>query len=166
MELSTPEFAYVRAKGLFIVEKCDACEELLNQSFRYVIPGKPEVYCSSGCCDLAFFKDPREAKKHSTPGKCAYCGGSLKGKKRGSIFCDDTCRKALPRKTRRITTLEVEKSRTPTQSNQRVASQKKCWVRDRIARGTQPLRNAPSEVSAEGGLPVEVGPAVLGSRSS
>jgi hypothetical protein len=117
MELSTPEFAYVRAKDLYITGKCDGCGKLLNQTFRYTIAGKPEVYCSAGCCDLRFFGNAQEAKKRSTPGKCAYCGGSLLGKNRGSIFCDDVCRKAHSRKIQRITA-GVEKSRTPIQSNQ------------------------------------------------
>jgi hypothetical protein len=76
------------------------------------------------CRDLVFFGDRREAKKHATPGRCAHCGGSLKGKKRGSIFCDDVCRKAHSRRAQRITTAKVEKSRTPTELNQLVADAK------------------------------------------
>lgn len=75
MELSTPELVYFRAQGLHITEKCNGCGKLLNQTIRYTIAGKPEVYCSAGCRDLTFFGDTREAKKRSTPGKCVYCGG-------------------------------------------------------------------------------------------
>ena len=74
MELSTPELVCVRSQGLRVTEKCDGCGKLLNQTVRYTIAGKPEVYCSAGCRDLAFFRDHREAKKHSTPGKCVACG--------------------------------------------------------------------------------------------
>ena len=124
MKLAAAELSYVRAHGLNITEKCDACGQLLNQTVRYTIAGKPQVYCSAPCRDLVFFGDRREAKKHATPGKCAYCAGSLTGKKRGSIFCDDVCRKANSRKIQRITTAEVEKSRTPTESNQQVTGVK------------------------------------------
>jgi hypothetical protein len=118
MKLTSTELAGVRAHVFYITEKCDNCGKLLNQTCRYTIAGKPEVYCSAGCRDSAFFENHQEAKKHATPGKCAYCGGSLKGKNRGSIFCDDACRKSHSRKIQRITTAEEEKSRTPTQSNQ------------------------------------------------
>jgi hypothetical protein len=124
MRLTAAELASVRAQGLYITEKCDVCGKPLNQTFPYTIAGKLEVYCSAACRDSAFFGDRGEAKKHATPGKCAYCSGSLKGKKRDSIFCDDACRKAHSRKIQRITTAEVEKSRTPPQLNQRVANVK------------------------------------------
>src|ERR1022692_797760 len=124
MRLSPRELEYVRTHGLYLFEKCDGCGKLLNQNVQYTITGRREVFCSSPCRDNAFFADRREVMKRATPGRCAYCGGSLEGKKRGSIYCDDLCRKAHSRKHQRITTREVEKSRTPTQLNQRVASPK------------------------------------------
>jgi hypothetical protein len=166
MELSTPELAYVRSQGLRVTEKCDGCGKLLNQTIRFTITGKPEAYCSPICRDNAFFGDRHEAKKRATPGRCTYCGGSLKGKKRGSIFCDDACRKASSRKIRRITTAEVEKSRTPTQSNQAVADAKSVEQGDCITGRGQPLRTAPGEICAKSGLPVEAGRAVSGRRNS
>ena len=166
MELSTHELAYVRAQGLHITEKCNGCGKLLNQTIRYTIAGKPEVYCSAACRDSTFFGDRQEAKKHATPGKCTYCGGSLKGKKSGSIFCDDVCRKKHSRKIQRITTAEVEKSRTPTQSNQRVANPQNGGQGCCIAGGALRPRTAPGGVPAKSGLPVEVGQTTMGSRSS
>ena len=136
MELSTPELAYVRSQGLCVTEKCDGCGKLLNQTVQYTIAGRREVCCSPICRDNAFFGDRHEAKKRATPGRCTYCGGSLKGKKRGSIFCDDACRKAHSRKIRRITTAEVEKSRTPIQSNQAVADAKSVESEDCITTRT------------------------------
>ena len=124
MKLNPREFAYVRSQGLYITEKCDGCGKALNQSVRYTVTGKPGIYCSAGCRDRAFFGDQREARKHSSPGRCAYCSGSLQGKKRGSIFCDDTCRKTYARKKGHMATAEVEKSRTPSQSDQRVRDTK------------------------------------------
>jgi hypothetical protein len=120
MKLSAAELAYVRSQGLYVTEKCDGCGKLLNQTVRYTITGKPEVYCSAVCRDLVFFGDRREVTKRTTPGKCAYCGGSLKGKKRGTIYCDDVCRMRHTRVRERMETRQVEKSRTGTQSNQSV----------------------------------------------
>jgi hypothetical protein len=124
MNLSATEFASVRSLGLYITEKCDGCGKLLNQTVRYTITGKPEIYCSTACRDTAFFGDLHEVKKRATPGKCAHCGGSLEGKKSDSIFCKDACRKAHFRKVQRMTAREGEKTRTPTQSDQRVGSLK------------------------------------------
>jgi len=132
MKLTTSELAYVRSQGLYITEKCDHCGKLLNQTVRYTIAGKPEVYCSARCRDLVFFGDSREAKKRSTPGKCVYCGATLEGKKRGSIFCDDVCRMRHSRVREGKGTRRVEESRTPTQSNQLLADAKNGSTGNRI----------------------------------
>ncbi len=141
MKLTATELACLRSQGLYITQKCDGCRKLLNQTVHYMIAGRPELYCSATCRDTAFFTDRNEAKKRATPGKCAYCGGSLQGKKRGSIFCDDACRKAQSRKIQRITTREVEKSRTPTQLNQEVGDAKIVDQGDCIPHGPQGLNN-------------------------
>ena len=151
MKLATAELALGRTHGFYVTERCDGCKKLLNQTVHYTIAGKPQVYCSAACRDSAFFRDRSEAKKHATPGRCAYCSGSLKGKKRGSIFCDDTCRKGHSRKIQRITTAEVEKSRTPPQLNQRVASPKTVEQGNCIRGGPQPFSNA------RGGFPPNLG---------
>ena len=124
MKLTPAELAYVRAKGLYIADKCDGCGKLLNQTVRYTITGKAEVYCSAVCRDFVFFGDRHEAKKQATPGECAYCGGSLSGKKRGALYCNDVCRMRHTRVRERIVTRQVEKSRTPTESNQELAEAK------------------------------------------
>ena len=72
MKLTSAELTYVRAKDLFITDKCDGCGKLLNQSYRYTITRKPEVYCSALCRAEVFFAGRREGKKHATHGKCAY----------------------------------------------------------------------------------------------
>ncbi len=115
MNLTAQELSFVRTQGLYITEKCDGCGKLLNHSVRYTITGKAGVYCSAPCRDLSFFGDRHEAKKQATPGRCANCGGPLQGKKRGSIYCDDICRKRHSRKEPGISTAEVQKSRTPGQ---------------------------------------------------
>jgi hypothetical protein len=118
MNLSVSELGYVRSCGVHITEKCDGCGSLLNQSVRYTVANRAEVYCSAKCRDVAFFQDQREARKHSSPGKCAYCGGALTGKKKGSIYCDDACRKRASRTANRRQTARQPESRTAIPSNQ------------------------------------------------
>ena len=142
MEISAPELAYVRSQGLYLTQKCDGCGKLLNQTVTYTIAGRREVYCSPICRDNAFFGDRHEAKKRATPGKCAYCGGSLKGKKRGALYCDDVCRMRHTRVRERTATRQVEKSRTPIQSNQAIGDGKTVDQGNCITAGPHPLRNA------------------------
>lgn len=146
MKLTTEESGYVRSKGLYITEKCDACGKLLNQSSRYTIGGKPGVYCSAGCRDLAFFEDTREAQKHSTPGKCVYCGGILEGKRRGALYCDEICKKRATRTGRAQSKAEPQITGTPTQSNQRVADPKRVAQGNRITGPGELAISAPSGV--------------------
>ena len=151
MELSTPELTYVRSQALRITEKCDGCGKLLNQTVRYTIAGKPEVYCSAGCRDLVFFRDHREAKKHSTPGKCVYCGAALEGKRRGALYCDEICKKRAARSRRVDSTAEPQITGTPTQSNERVASPKNGGQGDCITSGAQPSESPLARLSQKSG---------------
>ena len=43
MNLTAQEFSYVPSQGLYLMEKCDGCKTILNQSVTYTIAGKPEV---------------------------------------------------------------------------------------------------------------------------
>jgi hypothetical protein len=163
MKLASAELACVRAQGLYITEKCDGCGKLLNQTVQYTIAGRREVFCSTPCRDTAFFGDRHEAKKQATPGKCTYCGGSLKGKKRGALYCDDVCRVTHSRVRERTGTRQVEKSRTPTQSDQRVVDANNADQGNRITGALQRSGNARGGVV---GSPVEVEQRISGSRSS
>src|SRR5690242_11375574 len=98
MKLTAYELPRIKTQGLYILECCDECGRLLNQTVRYTITGKPQVYCSSACRDTAFFGDQHQARKHSSPGKCVNCGASLKGKRRGALYCDEVCRSRFSRK--------------------------------------------------------------------
>lgn len=166
MKLTATELQCVRTQGLYLTDKCDGCRKLLNQTFRYTIAGKPEVYCSAGCRDLAFFRDTREVKKRSTPRKCLYCGATLEKKRRGALYCGEKCKKRAARAGKAHSTAEPQITGTPTQSNQRVAGPKNGGLWRCIASGAQPLKNARGEVAAKIGLPVEVGQATSGSRTS
>lgn len=164
MMLSAPEFAYVRSQGLYITEKCDGCGKLLNQTFMYTISGKPEVYCSAVCRDTAFFGDRHEAKKCFTPGKCVYCGGSLEGKRRGALYCDEVCKKRMARKEKGNSMAEAELSGTPSQSNQRVGDAKTADEGNGITGARRPSRNALGGVSTQLESPVEVKQSISGSH--
>ena len=166
MKLTATELAHVRTQGLYITGKCDGCGKLLNQTIRYTIAGKPDVYCSAGCRDLPFFGNAREAKKRSTPGKCVYCAATLKGKRRGALYCDEICKKRAARSGRNNSMADPQITGTPTQSNQQVATPKNGRQAFGSCNGAQPPRNAPGEGAAKIGLPVEMGQATLGSRSN
>ena len=56
------ELSYIQSQGLYVREKCDGCGAILNQSVRYTIAGKAEVYCSAKCRDAAFFEDRLERR--------------------------------------------------------------------------------------------------------
>jgi phage FluMu protein Com len=92
MKLAQEEIARVRTLGLYITERCDGCGKVLNQCVRYTITGRLEVYCSAQCRDTAFFGSTEKAEKHSRPGRCAFCGGSLADKRRGALYCNPKCR--------------------------------------------------------------------------
>ena len=141
MKLTAAELAVARSHGLFVTEKCDGCRRLLNRTVRYTITGQPEVYCSAPCRDNIFFGDRHEAKKEATPGKCAHCGGSLKGKKRGSLYCDDVCRMRYARVREQNGTRQVEKSRTLTQSNHRLVDTNTADPGNRITGASQCSKN-------------------------
>lgn len=134
MNFTARELSYIQSQGLYVREKCDSCGAILNQSVRYTITGKAEVYCSAKCRDAAFFEDQLERKKRSNPGRCANCGGPLQGKKRDAIYCSESCRKRHSRRNRTNSAGGVKKSRTPNLSNQQLANPK-------FAVPTQSLRN-------------------------
>jgi hypothetical protein len=118
MRLAVAELDHLRSQGLFIRDKCDACGKVLNQAFRFTMPDRAQVFCSGQCRDSRFFSNWGDAHKHSTPGRCAYCGASLRNKNRGAIFCDDRCRKAFSRRGPVKSAPRPQKCRTPALSNQ------------------------------------------------
>ena len=124
MNLAAQELTYVRDQGLYLKEKCDGCKTILNQSVRYTIAGKAEVFCSAKCRDGVFFEDQLERKKRANPGRCANCGGPLQGKKRDAIYCSESCRKRHSRRNRTNSAGRVKKSRTPNLLNQQLANPK------------------------------------------
>jgi hypothetical protein len=104
MQLTTEELQAVQAAGLYVTEKCDACGTILNQSCRYTILNKPEVYCSADCRDRVFFGEAWfEKRRLPAPArqtKCANCGGSMEDTRNDAKYCSDKCRKRHHRRGR------------------------------------------------------------------
>ena len=100
MKLTTAELASVRAQGLYITEKCDGCGKLLNQTFRYMIAGKPEVYCSAVCRDWVYFGDryetrtqaPSAGKPAGTLRKRQQCDQEFTDGRGKGLYCSGRCR--------------------------------------------------------------------------
>jgi endogenous inhibitor of DNA gyrase (YacG/DUF329 family) len=95
-QLSETDLAYIKSLRLYITEKCDGCGKLLNQTFRYAIAGRPEVYCSQPCRDRVQFGD-RHWSRRTKPQEavqCAYCGSPIVGKRADSGFCSSRCKQA------------------------------------------------------------------------
>ena len=118
MKLTLMELGLLKPRGVYLTERCDCCRKLLNQSWHYTVAGKPEVFCSGLCRDTRFFSEARTARKYANPGHCSYCGANLAGRKRGTLFCDDGCRKGFARRGPITTTPRPQKSRTPDSWNQ------------------------------------------------
>src|SRR5690348_2574832 len=78
-------------RGVYVTEACDKCGQLLGP-VRYTRKGESGVWCSREC---------RDGKEAHTPGTCKFCKAELPaGKRKGSGFCDDTCRQAARRANR------------------------------------------------------------------
>jgi len=71
----------LREHGIWVTESCDRCGGLLG-AVRWTRRGEPGEFCSALC---------RDGTEHRV-GVCRGCGVSLKGKRKGTIYCDHTCR--------------------------------------------------------------------------
>lgn len=89
MKLSKEQSYDLLAKhGVYVKEACDKCGQLLGP-VRYTRKGEAGVWCSRECRDGASAHEPRT---------CKGCRARLpEGKRRGSMFCDDACRKIAAR---------------------------------------------------------------------
>ena len=86
--------------------------------------------------------------------------------RRGTLYCDETCKKRAARAGSSQLTAEPKITGITPQLNQRVANPKTGGQWNRIANGPQPLRSARGGVGDKPRSPVEVGRAISGSRSS
>ena len=69
--------------GVWLTSACDKCGKVLSW-LRYTIKGQKGEWCSLVC------RDGVEAKVH---GRCQSCNALLNGKRKGTRFCSDRCRK-------------------------------------------------------------------------
>jgi len=100
MKLTTAEFACLRSQGLYITEKCDGCGTLLNQTMRFTINGKLEVYCSAVCRDRVYFGDryetrtqaPSAGKPAGTLRKCQQCDQEFTDGRGKGLYRSGRCR--------------------------------------------------------------------------
>lgn len=69
--------------GCWLTSACDKCGKVLG-STRYTLKGQKGEWCSLLC---------RDGAERKAPGLCHSCGSSLSGKRKGTRFCSDTCRK-------------------------------------------------------------------------
>ena len=84
MRLSTQQAYEALAKyGCYVTEACDKSGRLLGP-VQFTRKGEPGVWCSREC---------RDGAEAHAPGTCKGCRARLpKGKRRGSLYCDDSCR--------------------------------------------------------------------------
>ena len=88
----TPERSYslLEKHTCFASEACDKCGQILGP-IRFTRLGDSGVWCSRGC---------RDGAEGPEPGTCKHCRAKLpEGKRKGTAFCDDACRKAAKRQS-------------------------------------------------------------------
>jgi hypothetical protein len=74
--------------GVYAREICDKCGAVLG-AVRFTRKDESGVWCSREC---------RDGAQVHNPGTCKECHARLpKGKRRGSCYCDDACRKTHER---------------------------------------------------------------------
>ena len=83
----------VQTHGVYVTNISDRCGQILGH-IRYTWRNEPGEWCSRAC---------RDGIDHS-PSVCRGCGTSLAGKRRGTIYCDRTCRMRTVRKQVRNST--------------------------------------------------------------
>jgi hypothetical protein len=89
MRLTTTQgYDLLEKHGAYIAELCDACGQGIGP-IRFTRRGDAGVWCSREC---------RGGKDTYVPGTCRECRAALpRGKRRGSVFCDDACKQARHR---------------------------------------------------------------------
>ncbi len=87
-------------RGLVVFEACDGCGKLLGPT-RFTRAGDSGVWCSRNC---------RDGAEAHAPGTCRHCHATLPaGKRRGTQYCDDACRKARER----VSDAELSRTKLP-----------------------------------------------------
>jgi hypothetical protein len=93
--------------GCYVNEACEKCGRLLG-AVRFTRHGESGVWCSREC------RDGPEAR---SPGICKACRARLpEGKRRGTLYCDDACRKSAARSRN----AELSRTNRPTCADFRI----------------------------------------------
>ena len=81
-------YALLEKHGCYVTEACDKCGQILG-ALRFTRKDSRGEWCSRKC---------RDGAEEHAPGTCKACGCRLpEGKRRGTLYCDDACRKAATR---------------------------------------------------------------------
>jgi hypothetical protein len=89
MQLTTEQsYSLLDKFGVYAGECCDRCGQVLGPE-RFTRRNESGVWCSRGC---------RDGEKAHAPRTCKNCKAKLpEGKRRGAMYCDDSCRKSVQR---------------------------------------------------------------------
>jgi hypothetical protein len=79
--------ALLLTRQIYVTQACDHCGQILDH-IRYTRRNESGEWCSRAC---------RDGIDHS-PGICRGCRTSLIGKRKGTTYCDRTCRMRAVRK--------------------------------------------------------------------
>ena len=77
------QVALRQSYGMCVKEACDSCGKILG-AVRWTRRGELGEWCSQLC---------RDGEAAKPIGACHGCGAPLTGKRKGTKFCGDTCRK-------------------------------------------------------------------------
>lgn len=92
--------ALLEKHGCCVTEVCDKCGHVLGP-VRFTRRDDEGVWCSRECRDGVMVHEP---------GTCRHCKARLpEGKRRGAMFCDDTCKQAAHRSKTDVRTSETSK---------------------------------------------------------
>jgi hypothetical protein len=70
--------------GCFAREICDKCGIVLG-AVRFTRKGDSGAWCSREC---------RDGNEAHAPGTCRACHGKIEGRRKGSVYCSDSCKQA------------------------------------------------------------------------
>jgi len=101
MHLTTEQsYELLEKFGVYVVECCDRCGQVLG-ALRFTRKEESSVWCSRAC---------RDGEEAHTPGTCKQCRAKLpEGKRRGAMYCDDSCKEAAHRSKTTVQTSRVRK---------------------------------------------------------
>lgn len=82
-------YALLERHGSYVEEACDRCGTAIHYANRFTIRGDAGVWCSRECRDGMMVHEPKT---------CRHCKANLpEGRRRGAMYCDDSCKQAAHR---------------------------------------------------------------------